>query len=101
MQGSAYYYRIVFGPGCVLKRKCYIIKCLLNVSVSVFKTPTYCHILYPCSNCLLGISTRLSGRHFKCKVCKTKLIIYPNRLVPFPVFLVLVSGSTLTKVYQA
>lgn len=58
------------------------------ISVSLFKTQPYSCIPYPCSNCLLGISTRLSGRQFKCNMCKTELIIYPNRLVPFPVFLV-------------
>ena len=60
------------------------------------KSPPFC-ILLPCSHCLLSVSTRLSGGHFKPSMSKTEVIIYPNRLVPFPVFLVLVIGSTLPK----
>lgn len=67
------------------------------ISRSVFETPTLSCIPYG----LWGTSARLSGRCVKSSLCKTEHIIYPNRLVPFPVFPVLVRGSTLTKVYQA
>ena len=65
-------------------------------------TPAFCTLVPTAFWAFLpGFLEDMFWRHLKCNICRAAVIICPNRLVPFPVFLVLVIGSTLPKAYQA